>query len=256
MELKYYESVNNVNPAVDDHTIIIGFTAEYSPFTEKLFDADLQWKSSYDSVSENAANDRERIYKWRAIMHIWIQKWREHDQLSYASITNAMAIFDVILSRRRIPKSKLHILGVISIIISSKWHDDNNIEICGARDSICKKYSIQELVRFEHAVINFLDWKVEYVTAATYISNTELQIDVREVSLKIAEIIATTPTGLKIAPANLAAICIFCGYRLLGETPPYRKANNKDVVMAITTTPMITWDLFYEAVDYVNKISN
>ncbi|SIP85883.1 Cyclin-like protein [Pacmanvirus A23] len=202
-----------------DKTSKAGFCNKNYPVWE-LLKEDKKWTPKKEKIiNNNNQNNGQNIFIYRSRVIKWIYKIRQLPQLmtiSHASIYNTIEIIDTFLASNFVHKTQIKLLAISALIISSKYYDDTPLEpLCMV--NVCGDYPIVDILEAEHELLNFLDWQISLVTPYKYISNLDITDDIREVALIIYERFSMRKSFVDQNPANIAIVCIFFAYRLLGE---------------------------------------
>ncbi|QYB17521.1 cyclin-B2-2 [Pacmanvirus S19] len=202
-----------------DETSKAGFCNKNYPIWE-LLKKDKKWTPKKEKIiNNNVQNNSQNIFIYRANVIKWLFKIRYLPQLmkiSNASIYNTIEIIDMFLASNFVHKSQIKLLAMGALVISSKFYDDNPLEPLHIFN-ICNDYPISDIIEAEQELLDFLDWQISIITPYTYISNLDTTDDIREVALIIYEKFSMKKSFLDQNPANIAIVCIFFAYRLLGE---------------------------------------
>lgn len=228
--LKYAEIFNH-HTGEFEPTLLVDYQMKDDPFIEKFLVTHNNWMSNLSNIMNNATNPHD-ILKWRALTCEWMRDFRNHPRMSFASVTNAIAIFDIILSKSTVHKEKIQLTAIIAMLISSKIHDDDSLLIDDILQDMCEYYKLDEIKQKEYEIVRLLDWKIDQITPSAYIANCKLPHDVSEIALHIAELTTVTTISMRLSPANIAIMSIYHAIRLLGDEP---SRNSTRTVITISS---------------------
>jgi hypothetical protein len=209
MEFDYFEE--KVHSEISGTRYIIGFVSKRSIVSERLA-SNRRSTDAYLHLSKNGLLER------RTALINWVRNTIQHPYLSDASISNAVELIDKYVLEHTFDDRTMYSIGAAALLISSKWHDDNNLQI-GDIPSIRKELSVNRAHRAEVKMVNYFDWKIEEVTPYAYLANCNLQPKVRPLALYLSRLFSITDMYLVNSPLEIAAICVFIANRLYNVAP-------------------------------------
>lgn len=151
--------------------------------------------------------------KMRAILIDWLIEVHLKFKLLPETLFLTVNLIDRYLEREDIPRTKLQLVGVTSMLIASKYEEIYAPEV---RDFVYitdKAYTKEEILKMEYAMLTALDFNVTSPSSFRFLERFSKVINADTPLFNLARYLIELPLieyrMLKYTPSNLAASALF-----------------------------------------------
>lgn len=165
---------------------------------------------------------RNIIVKWMAI----VAALCDFNLNSYMLAVN---IFDRIVTKCKIPKTQLQLVGIVSLLLASKYEEDECISLHSLHRVSSEHFTIDEIKRSERRIIRKLHYDLGRPHSLTFLENiltsmpnyiTHKYIQFKCLARYLCELSTQTHITSKMKPSKLAASCIYAAWYNVFEVLP------------------------------------
>jgi len=170
----------------------------------------------YDNVQ-----DKEITPKMRTKLVEWMIQLADEIKLGYKTKQMAIIIVDIILSKLKIHKKYLQLLGITSIFIVVKSEESFIYTLTHACDHCANAYSRDEVSAMEMLILKGLKWKLQFPTPGeisrrlVQLANQTLNVNLAKFFKKIDNFIDLAISDYDISifsPTSIAAAAVMCAF--------------------------------------------
>lgn len=170
--------------------------------------------------------------KYRSILINWIYQVYLSLKLQKQTFFTSISIVDRLFSKREVVKRKIHLVGIGSLLIASKYAEVCSHEIPIDDLIICSEraYSRDEILSMERVILNILDYELCFPTTLSFVnlflaafspdSKTEVFVDY------ISKVSTSNYDLLQFVPSQIAASSVYLAVRICQSPSDTTKSIN------------------------------
>lgn len=201
-------------------------------------------ESCYLPESENWAIHHHNIdMKLRISLVNWIYQLVLDYKLPYYIFQPCINLIDryMLLTNEKINKNKLKLIGFVSLIISTKYHDDCNYIVESDFKSLfdCQN-NLNELRKIEFDILSTLDFKLKYFDVNYHVywltPIYDFDCNIYDMSMYFSMLVYLSNISMIFYPSKIACACTYLAIDILNHSG-LTKLNLREVeknIMEIT----------------------
>ena len=153
----------------------------------------------------------------------WLVGMQVNFTLRTQTLYLAVSLFDRYISQHSVPVSSLQLLGITLLFIASKYEDPYSPLLQDLLESSSKKYTKEEVIRYEGQVLSDLEFKLPAPSSLSFVYHYSQRLECSETVIYLAryllELGLLEPRMLAFKPSLLAltALYISCIYHGVGK---------------------------------------
>jgi len=157
----------------------------------------------------------------RGILVDWLVEVHMKYKLRPETLFLSVTILDRFLARKRIPRKKLQLAGVVSTLIAAKYEEIYPPKITDLVYICDKAYTKDEILEMEIVVLNVLEFQLRTPTAVQFLDRfakvNGLAEQHRHLAQYLAELTLPEVKMIRFTPSHLAAAAIYLSNKLMKQ---------------------------------------
>lgn len=193
---------------------------------------------------------RDILIKWVCETHLMLKC--DHELLFI--IVN---IIDRMLGLKEVSKKKLHLVGIASFLIASKFYSViavplNDLQICSDYN-----YSDEDIKRVEKIILKAIDFKLNIPTSITFLDIYYLSVDSkeeRELSRYIAGVSLLSYSMIKFSSFQIAVASIYLSQEMTNDHTQNDHFECSPMLLEYINKVDTPMDVYKECIIQLNKL--
>ena len=163
----------------------------------------------------------------RSILVKWLISVHHHFSNIPDTLFNSVMLFDLVLSRMKVKKSDIQIIGSVCLLISSKVEEFFPISINEFIEYCENPYKVSDFVNYETILLKILNFKLSYPTIQTFLTRYLISVQADQHLIEVCSFLSETtllcPEIILHRQSSIALSIIILGFIGLSRECPIQQ---------------------------------